>query len=120
MKGSNTDPCTVFRDALTAATTKLGKIGTAAGVTLVMDHLMQGNYGDAFLEGAGVAIGAASRVGGVVGNFMQAKRCGPKNDAEERAVIEKFKNDPNSYYNKHVIKKPDSYEFTLPPFSLDE
>lgn len=74
--------------------------------------------GEAILDGASTAIGMYSTGAGVFGMFMGATKT--VTQEEENALIEKAKADPNSYYNQHAKPNPSSYEFTLPPFSIDE
>jgi RHS repeat-associated protein len=125
-KGGSSDPCAISTAWNVATSNK--QYGNAAGAAQVLMQLYNGEYGDAFYNAAGVAAGMVSRVAGMLPAFMAANPAGEANDEAERALIEKLMNDPNSFYNKNKEKypskynnpKPDPYEFTLPPFSLDE
>jgi RHS repeat-associated protein len=118
------DPCMIGTAWNVATTNK--HYGNAAGVGQILVKLYNGEYGDAAYDTAGLAVGLVSRVGGVWATFMAAS---PMVDsASERAEMEKLMNDPNSFYNKNKrdfsdkynAPKPNPYEFTLPPFSLEE
>lgn len=102
------------------ATSLNGAYGNAAGAVQISNKLRKGEYGDAFYDGAGMIAGAISRGAGVLPMFMGANSCGEVSDKAEADEIEKFKNDPNSYWNQHKKITPTPYEFTLPPFSIDE
>jgi len=120
------DPC-VINTAWNVGTSNK-QYGNAAGVGQLLMRLYNGEYGDAFYDAAGMAAGMASRVAGMLPTFMSANPAGEANDEAERAQIQKFMDDPNSFYNQNRKKfptkndnpRPDPYEFTLPPFSLED
>jgi len=117
--GSTDNGCLVGT-AWNIATSQNGNLGGAAGVLQMLDKLRQGGYelGEALLDGAGTALGMYSTGAGVFAMFMGANKT--VTQEEENSLIEKAKADPNSYYNQHSKPSPPPYEFTLPPFSLDE
>ena len=115
--GGGIDPCVI--DALWNTACSDKKYGTAAGVMKVMDDLRKGSYGDALYDAVGTGLGKANPYAGAVSSFMKANPAGLPPD-KEAALIQKAKNDPNSYYNQHRKHSPSSGEFTLPPFSLDD
>ncbi len=114
-------------DSMKCATTTLANVagankayGSSAGAYQIANKLRQGNYVDAAFDAGASAIGKAHPIAGAMTMFMGANQCGEKDDAAEAALIQKFKNDPNSYYNKHSKKSPSYGDFTIPPFTLDD
>jgi RHS repeat-associated protein len=93
--------------------------GTVFSAYQVTKKLRQGKYADAAFDAGAMGIGAVNPVAGAMTMFMGASQCGEKDDAAEAALIQKFKDDPNSYYNKHTKKSPSYNDFTIPEFTLD-
>jgi RHS repeat-associated protein len=93
--------------------------GTLFSAYQITKKLRQGNYADAAFDAGATGIGAVNPVAGAMTMFMGANQCGEKDDAAEAALIQKFKDDPNSYYNKHSKKSPSYNDFTIPEFTLD-
>lgn len=123
-KGGPVDPCAI--GTLWNVATSNNKYGNAASVAQLLMRLYNGEYEDAIYDAGGMAVGAVSRVAGLLPTFMGATAI--VDTESEMAEIERLKNDPNSHYNrnrrenedKNSVSKPDPYEVTFPPFSLDE
>ncbi len=115
---STFDPCEIGTALWNAAgTTK--EYGDTVAVLTILNDLRQGNYGDAVYDIAGTAIGKANPYAGAVSTFMGANPAGLPPD-KEAELIQKAKNDPNSYFNQHTKHSPSYGDFTVPPFSLDD
>jgi len=117
-KGDEVDPCKIENTIINTAGSH-EKTGDATGVLNVLNDLRQGNYGDAVYDVAGEIAGKVNPIAGPLSTFMGANPAGLPRD-KEAEMIQKAKNDPNSYYNQHSKHSPASGDFTVPPFSLDD
>lgn len=116
------DSCVMDTIINVAGTDKI--YGSTVGALQIANKLRQGKVGEAVYDAVPLAVGLgksmASKVAGVFPMFMQANRCGEEDDAAEAASMQKFKDNPNSYYNKHVKKAPSFGDFIIEPFTLDD
>jgi RHS repeat-associated protein len=110
-RGGANDPC-LIGTAWNVATSLEGNYGTGASVLQMLSKFVQGEYGDGILDGLGTALGKISGPAGAVGAFMGANSLSDDEWGDQRRL--------EQYMDSQTRHNVEAYDFTIPPFTLDE